>query len=140
MKGENSMKKRLILILVFTLLATLVTGVLVASAQDESDLVRLEISNKSGQSVSMSLLSDPYFYFLTVPADETMIFTVERSTYIHTTYSCDLTGSGVVAITSQMKLVFTACSGNAPNWGEPGHEKIHIDDSPDGLNWRFNFE
>jgi hypothetical protein len=134
------MKKRLILILILTLLISLLTGVFAVSAQDETDLVRLELSNKTDQTVSMSLLSGNTFYFLTVASDESRIFTVERTTYVHTTYSCGLSGSGVVDVIGQMKLVFTACSGSAPNWGEPGHEKIHIDDSPAGLNWRFNFE
>jgi hypothetical protein len=134
------MKKRTILLLTLTLIATLFTGVITASAQDEDDLVRLEISNKSGQTVSLSLLSGSFFYFLTVPDDETMVFTVERAIYTHSTFSCDLTGSGVVDITTQLKLIFTGCSKLAPNWGEPGHEKIHIDDSPDGLFWKYNFQ
>jgi len=134
------MKKRLVLVSILAMLTALLAGVTAASAQDEPDLVRLEISNKSSQTASISLLSGSFFYFLTVPADESRIFTVERAVYIHTTYSCGLSGSGVVDISTQIKLVFTACHGIAPNWGEPGHEKVHIDDSPAGLNWRFNFE
>jgi hypothetical protein len=134
------MKKRLALALILILISTLFISVIAVAAQEELDLVQVEIINKSGDSVALSLLSGGTVYYLSVGTDETKIFTVERAVYSHTTYACGGSAAGEVDITTQMRLVFTKCFGAAPNKGEPSQEKVHIDDSPDGLNWRYDYE
>jgi hypothetical protein len=36
------------------------------------------------------------------------------------------------------RLVITNCEG-AANAGEPSQEKIHLDDTPDGANWYYQY-
>jgi hypothetical protein len=137
---RKAMKKRLPLVLILIFLTAFFVGVGVVAAQDEETLVRLEIVNKSDQSAAMSLVSGNIVYYLAVPAGEEAIFTVERAVYTHTTFACGLSATGSVDILTQLKLVFTSCYRSAPNWGEPGLEKISIDDSPNGINWRYAYQ
>lgn len=134
------MKRKFILAAVSVLVLLLGFGTFGAYAQEEPDLVRLEITNRSDQPVAISLIGDTSVYYLTVSAESEKVFTVERGVYDHTTYACGLSATGSIDLSSQMKLVFTRCYGKAPNWGEPSHEKIHIDDSPSGKNWRYSFD
>ena len=105
----------------------------------KTDLARFEVINKSDQPVSISLLNDNTFYYLTVAPDSRKIFTVERLVYDHTVWSCGLSDSGTLDIETYLKLTFTKCDGNAPNKGERGMEKVHIDDAPYGVNMRFEY-
>ena len=72
--------------------------------------------------------------------EETKVFTVERLIYDHTTWACDKSASGTIDIKTFMHLTFTKCAGEAPNKGERGLEKVHIDDAPYGVNNRFEYE
>ncbi len=134
------MKIKITLVVISMIALLLGFGTFVVSAQEEPDFVRLEISNRSDQPVAISLISETNVYYLPVSAESEKLFTVERGVYTHTTYACGLSASGTIDLTSQMKLVFTRCYGKAPNWGEPSLEKIHIDDSPNGKNWRYSFD
>jgi hypothetical protein len=87
--------------------------------------------------VLQSVIGETAYYFLAIPAGETRWFTVERDVYERTTFSCGEVNSGTVDLNTHKRLIFTRCFGEAPNWGEPGMEKIHIDDSPSGKNWFY---
>jgi hypothetical protein len=112
MQGECQMNKKLIAIAVFVLIVALSIATIIAVAKTE--LVRFEVKNKK-------------------------VFTVERLVYNQTTWSCGLTVSGSIDITTYMHLTFTRCDREAPNKGERGMEKVHIDDAPYGTNNRFTF-
>lgn len=131
------MRKKFIPITIFVLLITLSIVTIIALAK--TDLARFEINNKTDQPVSMSLLSDNTIYYLTVPAGSTKVFTVERLVYDQTTWACGKTDSGQVDIKTYLHLTFTQCDGKAPNKGERGMEKVHIDDAPYGVNNRFTY-
>ena len=131
------MNKKLIALTLFILLVAFSVATMIVFAK--TDLVRFEIRNRSEMPASMSLINGDTFYYLTVPAGETTIFTVERLIYDQTTWSCDNSSSGTIDIRTFMHLTFTKCAGNAPNKGERGMEKVHIDDAPYGENNRFTY-
>jgi hypothetical protein len=97
------------------------------------------VKNKTDQPASISLTSGDIFYYLTVAPKTTKVFTVERLIYNHTTWSCGLSDSGTLDIKTFMHLTFTRCDRKAPNKGERGLEKVHIDDAPYGVNNRFTY-
>ncbi len=131
------MNKKLIAIAVFVLIVALSIATIIAVAKTE--LVRFEVKNKTDLPASISLTSGDIFYYLTVAPNTTKVFTVERLVYNQTTWSCGLTVSGSIDITTYMHLTFTRCDRKAPNKGERGMEKVHIDDAPYGTNNRFTF-
>jgi hypothetical protein len=131
------MNKKMLVIATVTLLLVLSIATMIAVAKTE--LARFEIFNKSDQPVSISLVNENTFYYLTVGANSTKVFTVERLVYDHTTWACGLSKSGTIDIKTFMHLTFTKCDGNAPNKGERGLEKVHIDDAPYGVNNRFTY-
>jgi len=138
MQGECQMNKKLLTIALIALLVILSIATIAAVAK--TDLARFEVINKTDQPVAISLTSGDTFYYLTVAADTTKIFTVERLVYDQTIWSCDLTDSGSLNLKTYMKLTFTRCDREAPNKGERGMEKVHIDDAPYGINNRFEYE
>lgn len=131
------MNKKLIAIAVFVLIVALSIATIIAVAKTE--LVRFEVKNKTDQPASISLTSGDTFYYLTVAPNTTKVFTVERLIYNQTTWSCGLTDSGTLNIETFMHLTFTRCDREAPNKGERGMEKVHIDDAPYGTNNRFKY-
>jgi hypothetical protein len=110
----------------------------VFSVAAEEALAGLTVINQSDQPVVLSLTSDMAYYNLVIPAGSTRYFTVERAIYDHTTYSCGLSGTGTVDLSLKTRLVFSSCWG-APNAGEPSLEKIHLDDTPEGVNWYYKY-
>ena len=131
------MNKKLMIFAMFVILIVLSVATIIAVAK--TDLARFEVLNKTDQPVSISLLNENTFYYLTVAAGETKVFTVERLVYDHTIWSCDKTDSGTLDIKTYMKLTFTRCDREAPNKGERGMEKVHIDDAPYGVANRFEY-
>ena len=131
------MRKKFVPLTIIILLITLTVVTIIALAKTE--LARFEIKNKTDQPVSISLLSDNTFYYLTVPAETTKVFTVERLVYDQTTWACGNSDSGKVDIETYLHLTFTKCDGNAPNKGERGMEKVHLDDAPYGVNNRYTY-
>ena len=131
-------KKALLVVLLVFVLATVLT----AAAPAKTDLARLEIKNKSGEKVMLSLSGEGYFFFLTVEAHTTKTFTVPREDYAQKTWACGSSVSGYLDMENNVRLVFTACGEEAPNKGEPTQEKVHVDDSPGETEmWRyFNWE
>ena len=131
------MNKKLLIFTIFVTLIVLSVATIIAVAK--TDLARFEVLNKTDQPVSISLLNENTFYYLTVAAGETKVFTVKRLVYDHTVWSCGLSDSGTLDLKTYMKLTFTSCAGKAPNSGERGMEKVHIDDAPYGVVNRFDY-
>lgn len=131
------MNKKLLTIALIALLVVLSIATIVAVAK--TDLARFEVLNKTDQPVSISLTSGDTFYYLTVAAETTQVFTVERLVYDQTVWSCGLSDSGSLDLKTYMKLTFTRCDREAPNKGERGMEKVHIDDAPYGVENRFEY-
>jgi hypothetical protein len=131
-------KKVLLVVLIVFVLATVLT----AAVPAKTTLARLEIKNKTGEKVMLSLSGSGYFYFLTVDPYKTKTFTVARKTFSQKTWACGSTASGTLNMKTNVRLVFTGCGEPAPNKGEPTMEKVHIDDSPGETEmWRyFNWE
>ena len=129
------MNKKLLTIALIAVLVVLSIATIVAVAK--TDLARFEVLNKTDQPVSISLTSGDTFYYLTVAAETTQVFTVERLVYDQTVWSCGLSDSGSLDLKTYMKLTFTRCDREAPNKGERGMEKLHIDDAPYGVENRF---
>lgn len=127
-------KKKLVISLIVAVILVLAITVGVAA---KTKLAVLEIRNRTDQPVSMSLTSGDIFYYLTVPADTTQLFTVEREVYDRTTWACGVANGGTVDIKTFLHLTFTRCFSNAPNSGEPGFEKVHIDDAPSNIADRY---
>ena len=132
------MNKKLLFFVIFVMLIVLSVATIITVAK--TDLARLEIQNKTDQPVSISLTNEFTFYYLTVAAGETKVFTVERLIYDQTIWACDKSESGTVSLETYLKLTFTQCAGEAPNQGERTLEKVHIDDTPTGKNHYFQFE
>ena len=132
------MNKKLLTIALIAVLVVLSIATIAAVAKTE--LARFEVRNRTDQPVSISLTSENTFYYLTVAADTTKIFTVERLVYNQTIWSCGLSDSGTLDLKTYMKLTFTRCDREAPNKGERGMEKVHIDDAPYGVENRFEYE
>jgi len=137
MQGECQMNKKLLTIALIAVLVVLSIATIAAVAK--TDLARFEVKNKTDQPVSISLTSGDTFYYLTVAAETTKIFTVERLVYDQTVWSCGLSDSGTLDLKTYMKLTFTRCDRKAPNKGERGMEKVHIDDAPYGVENRFEY-
>jgi len=137
MQGECQMNKKMLTIGLIAVLVILSVATIAVIAK--TDLARFEIRNRTDQPVSISLTSGDTFYYLTVAADTTKIFTVERLVYNQTVWSCDKSDSGTIDLKTYMKLTFTQCNRSAPNKGERGMEKVHIDDAPYGVENRFEY-
>ena len=137
MQGECQMNKKMLTIGLIAVLVVLFVATIAVVAK--TDLARFEIRNRTDQPVSISLTSGDTFYYLTVAADTTKIFTVERLVYNQTVWSCDKSDSGTIDLKTYMKLTFTQCNRSAPNKGERGMEKVHIDDAPYGVENRFEY-
>ena len=133
------MKKKALLVV---LLVFVLGAVLTAAAPAKTDLARLEIINKTGEKVMLSLSGEGYFFFLTVEPYTDRTFTVPREEFAQKTWSCGSSASGYLDMDTNVRLVFTACGEEAPNKGEPTQEKVHVDDSPGETEmWRyFNWE
>ena len=137
---ERQMSKKTVLILAIVILATLTIGVISVSAA--SDMTGLTIKNRTDSVVWVSLLSpdNVYVYWLEVPAGETMSYTVPRAIYSHITVACGETATGSVDIRKLTTLVFTHCDGKPPNAGERSIEKVHLYDSPDRVDFNYQFD
>ncbi len=130
------MIRRKILPLIIFLL--LISVLIMAPIPQRSILTRLEIRNKTDQSVKISLNGDGNFYFLTVSPYTTKIFTVVRTVYAQTTFVCGTSLSGVLDMTSNVRLVFPPCSSkDFSNPGTPTIEKIQVNNFPYGRMWRY---
>jgi hypothetical protein len=129
------MNKKLIFSAVTVLLISLFIATAVVIAKCE--LARLTITNNTHLPVAMSLTKGETFYYLTVPAGATKIFTVDREVYDRTSWACEKTDSGTLNMKTMVKLTFTKCFCSPPNAGETNNEKVSLPDTPSGINWKY---
>jgi hypothetical protein len=113
--------KKLNLLIVVALLAT---ALLMAAAP--AKLVRLEVINQTDAPIYIKLTGEltDAFYYLTIPADEVMTFTVLTDSYKRETWACDYKTSGRLVMTGNVRLNFVPCNTFPANKGEPTMEKV----------------
>ncbi|MCJ7703783.1 MAG: hypothetical protein MUO62_19565, partial [Anaerolineales bacterium] len=104
---------------------------------DDQDLTRVEVINKTNQVVSIILSDEKANYVLKVESYERRRFIVAKANYDRITYACGASDTGFLNVTRQIRLVFTPCGGPAPNKGEPSMEKIHFPEVPKGKLWLY---
>ena len=105
--------KKLNLLIVVALLAS---ALLMAATP--AKLVRLEVINQTGAPIYIKLEGQltEAFYYLTIPADETMTFTVLTDSYKRTTWACDYMTSGRLVMTGNIRLNFVPCNTIPLKW------------------------
>jgi hypothetical protein len=128
------MKKKIVSVLIMLIVSLL----LIASVNPSGRLIRLEIKNRTHKPVNIVMLNSDNFYYLTVEPYQTSTFTIERAFYLHTTWACDKETTGTIEAESNLRLVFTSCYYLfSPNAGTPTIEKIHLNDAPIGISWKY---
>jgi hypothetical protein len=135
------MKRSLLLTLVIVLLLAIAPIYAVLAQDEEEVLYKLEIRNQTDQTVTLVLQAQdgPGGYVLSVGPGAERVFTVREAAYSHATLACGESATGTLDVFQQVRLVFSPCPGTAPNQGEPSMEKIHIDDSPSGKAWLYQY-
>ena len=129
------------LFLVFIMVLATIFTVYAQTDGQETSLFKLEVRNRSGQPVYMSLVGSDvlYRYQLSIASGESRTFTIQGGSYSQITSACGTSAVGTLQVTRQVRLVFTPCSGQSPNQGAPAIEKIHINDSPHGIAWFYRY-
>jgi hypothetical protein len=137
------MLKKLSLATVLILVASLVlaSSALAWENGEGGGLFPLEIRNMTNGSVNLVLVKEDgsKTYSLTVAGDTSQRFTLEGGTYRQFSYACGKSASGSLAMTAQVRLIFTPCAGLAPNAGAPTMEKVHLTDAPTGKKWHYQY-
>ena len=136
--------KKVTLFVLFVLVASLA---LMAAAPLAEVLTRFEIINKTSDDVLIKLESDDFYYYLTAPADDTTVFTVEREVYDATIWSCGESETASLDILTQLRLTFPDCTSlpfdqvnDHVIQGETSMEKVLLaDEYPDMLPFRFQY-
>ena len=136
------MAKKLIPAVLFVLLLSMLLTTVALAQDEELKVYPLQIRNKTDQTVTILLIRTEGLvaYSLTVPANSDGDFTVKEGTYNHTTFACGESAQGTVMVDKQLRLIFTPCFRDAPNSGEPTMEKIHLTDSPTGVNYNYHID
>jgi hypothetical protein len=131
------MYRKTLIAIVLVALVALVLAVFGAAAEEEK--AGVTIINNTDQTVALALTGDVVYYYLAAPAGVTSYFSVDRQVYDQVTYSCGLVESGTIDLTKVTRLNFTPCEGDAPNAGEPSLEKVHLDGTPSGIEWYYQY-
>jgi hypothetical protein len=136
---EKSMRLALALILVMALAS--ISATTSGNSNPTISIYRIEVQNRTSQSVSLSLTGTdvPSIYYLSVAPGTTGVYTLRGGTYKQTTHACGSSASGTLQVMQQLRLIFTPCSGPAPNSGAPTIEKIHLTDAPQGSAWLYQY-
>ena len=100
------MNKRAVL---SNLLIFVVTIFLTAVAPAQTTLARLEIRNKTSGQVHVQLRGGGYYYYLSVDAHTTKVFTVEREVYRQSIFACNRRKGGELDATTNVRLVIGKC-------------------------------
>jgi hypothetical protein len=137
------MKKSINLALVLILVMAITSISATTSGGDNQTITiyRIEIQNRTDNPVSLSLVGVdvPSVYWLSAAPNTTHAYTIRGGDYKQTTYACGTTATGTLQATQQLRLIFTPCSGSAPNSGAPTIEKIHLTDAPHGSAWLYQY-
>jgi hypothetical protein len=139
----NHMIKKLHLATLFILVLSLLAApsALARESGEGGSLFPLEIRNMTGQPINLVLVRSDgtRTYSLNVAANTDQRFTLEGGTYRQFSYACGKSASGSLAMTAQVRLIFTPCAGLAPNSGAPTMEKVHLTDAPTGKKWHYQY-
>jgi hypothetical protein len=137
------MKKsiRLALVLILVMALTSISATISGGDNQTITIYRIEIQNRTANPVSLSLVGVdvPSVYWLSAAPNTTRDYTIRGGNYNQITYACGSTASGTLQATQQLRLIFTPCSGPAPNSGAPTIEKIHLTDTPHGSAWLYQY-
>jgi hypothetical protein len=141
-KKENVMKKFLYLGWIIILISLTSNSVAFARVDDQATgQYPVEIHNRTGDTVTLNLVGRDFYgvYRLTISAGKDQTFTIHAGNYDQNTFACGSSAAGTLKINRRLKLVFTPCAGHSPNQGAPSIEKIHLDDSPSGIAWAYQY-
>lgn len=129
----------IVLMLVLSLLAA--SSALARESSEGGSLFPLEIRNMTGENVNLVLVKTDgsKSYSLNVAANTDRRFTLEGGNYRQFSFACGKSASGSLAISAQVRLIFTPCAGLAPNSGAPTMEKVHLTDAPVGKKWHYQY-
>jgi hypothetical protein len=135
------MKRNIYLASVLVLVISLVSLTAAFAQEGQETLLRVEVRNHTDQPVSLSLTGREIHstYLLNVAPGSSRIYTLRAGMYDQTSYACGSSASGTLDVTSQLRLTFTPCFGDAVNQGAPTIEKVHLTDSPTGIKWRYQY-
>ena len=137
------MKKslRLALVLILVMALTSISATISGGGNQTITIYRIEIQNRTDNPVSLNLVGVdvPSVYWLSAAPNTTRAYTIRGGNYKQTTYACGSTATGTLQATQQLRLIFTPCSGSAPNSGAPTIEKIHLSDAPHGGAWLYQY-
>jgi hypothetical protein len=100
------------IVIISLVVAFLLSAAAPAAVQARSELVRLTVVNRTSGKIFLSL-KGPAFYYLSVGADESEVFTVKRGTYTSSITACGVTSTDSLDMTSQKKLIMPVCGGRA---------------------------
>ncbi len=107
----------LLLLLLSVFLSAAAPSPLAASAAkpaEAGDLVRLTVTNRTDKTLKI-WLDGPAFYYLTVPAESTEVFTPQRGEYQYSYFACGITVRETLDLSSNLRLIQPICgSGNIP--------------------------
>lgn len=87
-----------------------------ASEMTASDLIRLTIENRTDRELRI-WLRGPAFYYLTVPAESTEVFTPQRGEYTSSLSACGITVTEALDLTGNRRIVQPVC-GSGPGLAE----------------------
>jgi hypothetical protein len=87
-----------------------------ASGLEAGDLIRLTIENRTDKELRI-WLSGPAFYYLTVPAESTEIFTPQRGEYSSSLSACGITVTEPLDLTGNRRIIQPVC-GSGPGLAE----------------------
>jgi hypothetical protein len=136
---KKSLRSALVLILVMALSS--ISATTSGGSNPTITLYRIEVQNRTAQSVSLSLVGTdvPSAYYLVVAPGTTSSYSIRGGIYNQTTNACGYSATGTLQATQQLRLIFTPCSGSAPNSGAPTMEKVHLTDAPQGSAWLYQY-
>jgi hypothetical protein len=99
--------------LITIILLIIISVVLIAAApRAKSDLVSLRIENQSDDYATLRL-QGPRFYYLSVPPDTTITFTIMRGDYDQKFYSCQTFVDTTLDLTKKNEIVVPPCGEKA---------------------------
>lgn len=147
--------KKMLFVLTLVMVAAMF---LVAAAPSFQALARLTVINNTGDTAYLVLDGEfddvPVHYYLTVPEDDTVTFTVERTEYDVLYSMCGFFDEGAtlnmgtnVKLNLKCEPSFDRQGTVDPdddeiNWGEPTMEKVYPEDlldKEDVSGWRWEF-
>jgi hypothetical protein len=112
MKNNLTIRSLVLLAAVFSLLLTAAAPAPLtsspAAATQAGELVRLTIENRTDKPLKI-WLSGPAFYYLTVPAESTEVFTPTRGEYDYSLSACGITVRDTIDLSKNGRIIQPVC-------------------------------